>query len=216
MPPHNRMRPGACFRRTPVILSRPHLRFRVPLQSRIVIINGGFDILQSATHSRDLSTIKFGTGAKNLWNNLKDPFTQINKYGWERFIGNEVFPVSLKIDQAQYFPNYTLHLIGGGMESRMMHEWYLAHEVPLPVALHRTHSRRLSFCERGGRKRLYVGPNVDPIADVYLFDIGGVILFSSDAVGRIFQPHVQLNDWSGQVAYNPRSTRSKTRDTTSS
>jgi hypothetical protein len=169
-----------------------------------LIINGGFDILQSATHSRNLSTIKFGTGAKNLWNNLKDPFTQINKYGWHRFLGNEVIPMSLKIDQAQYFPNYTLHLIGGGMESRMIHEWYVAHDVPLPSLFSGLTIAAYHFVNETVENDKYVGPNVDPISDVYIFDIGGVILFSSDAVAEFFSKTLQLNDWSGQIAYNPR------------
>lgn len=168
-----------------------------------LIINGGLDILQSATHSRDLSTIRFGTGAKNLWENLKDPFTQINKYGWKRFIGNEVIPMSFKIDQAQYFPNYTLHLIGGGMESRMIHEWYVAHDVPLPSLCAGITIAAYHFVNESVENHTFVGPNVDPIADVYLFDIGGVLLFSSDAVARFFSHTLQLNDWSGQIAYNP-------------
>ncbi len=168
-----------------------------------LIINGGFDILQSATHSRDLSTIKFGTGAHNLWENLKDPFTQIDKYGWSRFLGNEVIPMSLAIDQAQYFPNYTLHLIGGGMESRMIHEWYVAHEVPLPSLFTGLTLAAYHFVNESVENDSYVGPNVDPIADVFLFDLGGVLLFSSDAVAEFFSRTLQLNEWSGQIAYNP-------------
>jgi hypothetical protein len=168
-----------------------------------LIINGGLDILQSATHSRDLSTIKFGTGAKNLWDNLIDPFTQIEKYGWNRFLGNEVIPMSLKIDQAQYFPNYTLHLIGGGMESRMIHEWYIAHEVPLPSLFTGLTIAAYHFVNESVENDGYVGPNVDPIADVYLFDLGGVLLFSSDAVAEFFSRTFQLTEWSGQIAYNP-------------
>ncbi len=168
-----------------------------------LIINGGFDILQSATHSRDLGTIQFGIGAKNLWRNLRDPFTQINKYGWKRFIGNEVFPLSAKIDQAQYFPNYTLHLLGGGMESRMMHEWYVAHEVPMPTLFTGLTIAAYHFVNEAVENASYRGPNVDPIADVYLFDVGGVLLFSSDAVAEFFSTTFQLNDWSGQPAYNP-------------
>jgi hypothetical protein len=168
-----------------------------------LIVNGGFDILQSATHSRDLSTIKFGTGAKNLWENLKDPFPQIRKYGWKRFIGNEVIPMSLKIDQAQFFPNYTLHLIGGGMESRMIDEWYIAHDVPLPALFTGVTLAAYHFVNEAVENDKFVGPNVDPISDVYLFDIGGVILFSSDAVAEFFSKTLQLTEWSGQIAYNP-------------
>ena len=172
-----------------------------PLSS---IINSGFDILQSATHSRNLSTIKFGTGAKNLWENLKDPIPQINKFGWERFISQEIFPLSFTIDKAQYFPNYTLHLIGGGMEYRAMNEWYEYHHVPFAPLFTALSFATAHFVNEAVENDAYVGPNVDPIADMYVFDLGGALLFSSDAVCEFFSKQVQLTDWSGQVSYNPR------------
>jgi hypothetical protein len=44
----------------------------------------------------------------------------------------------------------------------------------------------------------YQGNNVDPIADVYLFDIGGILLFSSEPVRRFFSQELHLTDWSLQ------------------
>ncbi|MDD8017270.1 MAG: hypothetical protein PHP42_02735 [Bacteroidota bacterium] len=168
-----------------------------------LIINGGFDILQSATHSRDLSTVHFGTGLRNVWDNFKDPFTQINKYGWGKFLGQEVFPTSLAIDKAQYFPNYTLHLIGGGMDSRMMYEWFVAHNVPYPSLMSGLTIATYHWVNEAAENDNYVGPNVDPLADLYIFDIGGVILFSSDAVKEFFSSTLHLTSWPGQPAWNP-------------
>jgi hypothetical protein len=167
------------------------------------IINGGFDILQSESHSRVLSTIKFGIGAKNVWENLRDPLPQISKFGWDRFISQEVFPLSLSIEKAQYFPNYTLHLIGGGMNSQMMYEWYRFHHVPLPGLIAGVSFATLHFINEAVENDLYVGVNVDPIADVWIFDIAGPILFSIDNVKQFFSSTLGLTDWSGQVAWSP-------------
>ncbi len=138
-----------------------------------------------------------------MWQNLKDPFTQIQKFGWNRFIGQEVFPTSLSIEKAQYFPNYTLHLIGGGMDSRMMLEWYKFHGIPYPSLFTGLTVAAYHFVNEAVENDLYRGPNVDPIADIYLFDIGGVILFSSDDVAKFFSETLHMTSWSGQPAWNP-------------
>ncbi len=169
-----------------------------------LIINAGFDILQSATHSRKLSTIKFGTGARNVYNNLSDPFTQINKFGWNKFIGREVFPTSLKIEEAQWFPNYTLHLFGGGMDARMMYEWYRFHDVPYPTLFAGLTIAAYHFVNEAVENDQFIGPNVDPIADIFIFDLGGVLLFTSDDVAKFFSETLNMTAWPGQPAWNPQ------------
>jgi hypothetical protein len=42
------------------------------------------------------------------------------------------------------------------------------------------------------------GELIDPLADIYLFDIGGIVLFSFDGVARFFSEELQLTDWSLQ------------------
>lgn len=168
-----------------------------------LIINSGLDILQSATHSRQLSTIKFGIGARNVWKNLADPFSQIDKFGWSRFIGQEIFPTSLSLEKAQWFPNYTLHLIGGGVDTRMMMEWYEYHDVPLPSLFAGLTVAAYHIINEAVENDIFVGPNVDPIADIYLFDLGGALLFSSDAVAEFFSQTLNTTTWSGQPAWNP-------------
>lgn len=168
-----------------------------------LLINAGFDILQSATHSRDLTTIKFGTGLKNVWDNVKDPFPRIRLYGVQRFINNEVFPNSLKLENAQWFPNYTLHLIGGGMDSRMTLEWYRYHDVPYPTLMTTLTIVAEHFINEAVENDLYVGPNVDPISDMWIFDTGGALLFSSDAVCEFFSSTLNMTVWPGQPAFNP-------------
>jgi hypothetical protein len=168
-----------------------------------LIVNGGFDILQSASHSRRFSTIKMGTGFRNVLDNLADPFTQIDKFGWDRFIGQEVFPTSLRIEDAQWFPNYTLHFIGGGMDARMMYEWYQLHQVPYPALFAGLTVATYHLVNEAVENDLFVGPNVDPIADIYLFNLGGALLFTSDAVAEFFSGTLHMTAWPSQPAWNP-------------
>jgi hypothetical protein len=169
-----------------------------------LLINAGFDILQATPHTRKFADIKFGTGARNVYNNIIDPFPQIDKFGWNRFIEQEVFPTSLNIEKAQWFPNYTLHLIGGGMDSRMMVEWFSYHNVPYPSLFAGLTIATYHFVNEAVENSDYVGPNTDPIADIYIFDLGGVLLFSSDAVAEFFSTTLNMTAWPGQPAWNPQ------------
>lgn len=168
-----------------------------------LIINGGFDILQSATHSRVLSTINFSTGATNVWNNIRDPITPINKFGWRRFISQEVFPLNVNIEKAQWFPNYMLHLFGGGMDTRMMYEWYVYHQIPYPTLWTGLTVAAYHFINETVENDAFVGPNVDPIADLLIFDLGGALLFTSDAVAEFFSSTLNMTAWPGMPAWNP-------------
>ena len=168
-----------------------------------LIINGGFDILQSATHSRVLSTIDVPRGTTNVWKNLRDPLPQIQKIGWNRFISQEVFPLHFNIEQAQWFPNYTLHFLGGGMDARMMYEWYKFHNIPYPTLWAGLTVAAYHLLNESVEHYGFDGPNVDPIADIYIFNLGGSLLFTSDAVAEFFSETLHMTAWPGQPAWNP-------------
>lgn len=168
-----------------------------------LILNGGFDIVQ-ISHDHDITIIPFYASGKNVFRNLGSPFGAIGRYGWENFLRDQVIPIGLSKENGQWWPNYTLHLIGGGMTYVATAEWYQAHEVPLPrfFSLLTVASYHLinEIAENGN----YVGDNVDPIADIYLFDIGGIILFSSESVQRFFSEELNLADWSPQPSFSLR------------
>ncbi len=166
-----------------------------------LLVNGGFDELQAYEYSYDLSQIPWKNASHNVWMNITAPLPQINNYGWSRFIGNEILPTTLNSERAQYFPNYTLHLIGGGMASRKISEWYDAHGYPVPRILGALTAMSYHYIneiiESGD------GPfvsNVDPIADLLIFDPLGIILFNFDGVAEYFSETFSLNDWSMQPA----------------
>ena len=76
-------------------------------------VNGGFGILQYGNLGRNINDIRFGTGFRNVFSNLSHPGGSIREYGWGDFVSNEIFPSSLNRKNAQYWPNYQNHLIGG-------------------------------------------------------------------------------------------------------
>lgn len=168
-----------------------------------LIINGGFDIFQ-VQRNRDISHVPFSEGLKNVYHNIADPITPINNYGWWKFIKDQVIPFSIDKSDAQYWPNYTLHLIGGGRTYAAMTEWYEYHNFPSPSLFSILTMASYHIVNEAVENEAYQGDNVDPIADIYIFDIGGIVLFSFDGVKKFFAEEMNLADWSLQPAFTPR------------
>jgi hypothetical protein len=169
-----------------------------------LLANGGFDELQAYEYSHSLSQIPWCNASRNVWRNITAPLPQINQYGWNRFIGNEIIPSSLNTERAQYFPNYMLHLVGGGMVSRKISEWYDAHGYPLPRILGAFTTMSYHYINEiveQGNSEGFIS-NVDPIADLLIFDPLGIILFNFDGVSEYFSETFSLNDWSMQPAFS--------------
>jgi hypothetical protein len=169
-----------------------------------LVVNGGYGILQLDNRDNGLAGVHYRAGAENLWKNLAHPVASIETVGWETFLTSEVLPFSLKPRQAYYWPNYTQHLIGGGMSSRMMEEWYRQHG--------REHARAWSWSTIAVYHVLnevvenddFRGYRPDPVADIYIFNTAGVYLFSHDRVCRFFAHTLNLSDWSYQPVVVPR------------
>ncbi len=167
------------------------------------IINGGFGILQISNRSNSLAAVDFKTGIKNVTYNLSHPFRVINRFGWKRFLTREIIPTSLKPKAAQYLPNYYNHLIGGGFTYRALLDWYHYHNIPQPVLWAVSSWMAYHFLNEVVENSGYRGPTVDPIADIYIFNTAGIILFSFDKVATFFATTLNMRDWSFMPSYNP-------------
>ncbi len=171
-----------------------------PLQ---LTINGGFGIMQVSNRDNRIFDIDYGQGWKNVWKNVLDPTGCIQADGWWHFLKREIIPVSIDRGQAQYWPNYTQHLIGGGMSYRTQVEWYRRHGV--------AHSRTWAAVTLMSYHLLnevvenddYDGWTTDPVADLWIFDPLSIWLFSHDSVCRFFSETLHMRDWSYQPVYDP-------------
>jgi hypothetical protein len=104
-------------------------------------------------------------------------------------------------------PNYTLHIIGGGYDFRMIAEWYIYNDVPAPyffsfLTCYAAHISNEAL--ENSNKNLT--PH-DPIADLLFFDWVGKLLFLSNDVARFFHDTLQLRNWMGQPMFDVRKTR---------
>ncbi len=166
-----------------------------------LILNCSYDVIQLDNRSRNIFDYPYSKSAKNLWKNLKDPINVINKFGWYEFIESEIFPFTLKSKKGQWWPNYQLHLIGGGMTYTALKEWYEYHGCEYPWIPSVVTTATYHILNELVENQDHVGRNVDPIADIYFFDILGIWLFSYDNVNKFFSEELNMADWSMQPSF---------------
>lgn len=165
-----------------------------------LIINGGFDITQLQSVSNKLSDHQYSRMFTNVIENLRDPFPRIRAYGSKKFI-MELFPTGMSKETAPWIPNYQLHVMGCGMLATKMREWYEYHGYPYAWTLSAATLMTMHLLNETMESGPYEGYSVDEIADIYLFDLGGIILFSFDNVNQFFSETLNLADWSLQATY---------------
>jgi hypothetical protein len=168
------------------------------------ILNEGFDQLRVDNGNRRLGDLRFRDGAKNVIRALLHPDSAMRSYGIWRAWRDELLPLSTKANNGgNWVPNYEFHLIGSGMVSQRMTEWYEANDVPHPVAASFVTMFTAHFInealEDGGR--LVRGHAFDPVADLYIFDLGGFLMFRSRRVQSFFSKTVELTNWAGQATF---------------
>jgi hypothetical protein len=166
------------------------------------LLQGGFYVLDTDNRSNNPFVIRYGEGFVNVIWNLTHPFTAIDEYGWDRFLTSEVLP-NPRRRSAQWVPNYFGHILGEGMTFRATAEWYryhgYSHATRLAVITTLLQSLLNEVVENGA----YRGTNVDPIADMYIFNPLGILLFQSDRVAAFFSGTLQMAYWPRQLVFDP-------------
>jgi hypothetical protein len=85
----------------------------------------------------------------------------------------------------------------------MAMEWYAAHHVPAPWLMAVLSTATGALLNEAVENGSFRGPNVDPIADFYLFNPLGIALFSSDRVAGFFARRLGMVYWPLQLAWDP-------------
>lgn len=136
--------------------------------------------------------------------NLGHPRRAIDsRGGMGEFINRQVLPY--KMSEPDWIPNYTLHLLGGGMVYRKKAEWFEAHGWPMPYLS----SAVLTVVEELAQETVEKASTKpdDEVADIYLFMPLAMVLFSNDAVARFAGETLHLGEWPFQPMYDPQAER---------
>ncbi len=166
-----------------------------------VILNKGFSVAQLSNFSRRIFDYPYGWGA--VEESVLHPVEVIERWGWERTIERHVLPLTWDISSMSWATNYVGHLIEGGITNRRLSEWFDARGVPLPGLFAAITSLTASVLNEA-----YESPGIEAgypsmVVDLLLFDPGGILLFTNDAVARFFFTHLEGQDLAQPGRYHP-------------
>jgi len=168
------------------------------------IVNEGFDYLRTSKADRHVLSRDYATGIDNVFASLGSAPETFRTYGWDRVVRNEWLPLTTQngAGGGAWVPNYEYHLIGSGMVSVRMEEWFAQHGVGHPAVMSAATimaSHLLNEVIENGAQRL---PNEDAATDLLLFDPAGLILWRLPAVQRFFSGPLQFTNWPGQASFD--------------
>lgn len=173
-----------------------------------VVVNEGWDMLR-LNDDRDVLNRPYGTGFRSMAFTLTHPVDVIRKYGFSRWLRNEVFPLTFRGNGGghggggQWEPNYQLHLFESGMTYVRTAEWYEANGAAHPrlfaaATLFAGHLMN-EVIENGD----FCCENEDSLTDLMLFDPLGMLLWNQDWMQRAFSGRVEMTNWYGQPMFRP-------------
>lgn len=173
-----------------------------------MFLNGSLDILRNGSREsygqdKNVFNLSYEVGIKNVWYNITDPLTSINRFGWNNFISTEILPIAPSKERAHYIPNYTHHVIGAGMLYVKTAEWFDYNKYDHPYLYSLLVATAYQYMNEAIENNNNWGTNVDAIADLLIFNPLGYLLFSFDSVKGFFSKTIRLYDWSLQPVINP-------------
>ena len=166
-----------------------------------VFLNRGYDVVQDHVAPRNVFTFDYRTNTANVLRNVAHPLPAIGHDGWGKFLKEEIFPLSFTAGTARWTPNYSLHLIAGGTTYRALSEWFEDNHAPAPRVWAAATLMASALVNESLENHGVVGYNTDCLADLYVFDVGGIILFSFDWPNRLFSRTIVISDWSLQPTF---------------
>ncbi len=171
-----------------------------------VWVNSGFDILAKPSYRRSVLEVEYQAGFRNVFDNLNNGVARVRRVGIERVVAHEVFPYrGIDSQHGQWIPNVFGHMLGEGMLSRKLSDWYELQNVPYPRLWGLATLVATQFLNEAAENGSYKGTNLDPVVDLGLFNLLGYLLFVTDEVAGFFAGPVQLNYWPGQAVLDLRS-----------
>jgi hypothetical protein len=165
-----------------------------------ILLNKGFAASQADGPDQGKLTGR-PYGFKSVNDALVHPLRAIERGGgtW-RFVSREILPLTFNGTDAKWAVNYVGHLIEGGIHWRRLKEWFDARGVPhggLLSAITTMGAAYLNEVYETGRGE--VG-NASTVADLYVFDVASILVFSVDGVSRFFANTLRANVWTGQAS----------------
>lgn len=163
-----------------------------------VFLNGGYDMLRNGGHPKNIFTWDYKGDGEHVWKNMRDPIGNIRKFGWKEFVHQEIFNFTIGAKSAEFLPNIGAHTIGNGMHYAKLAEYFDHNDVPLPYLWSGVTEMAYQVMNEVVESDGYRGVNVDLVADLYIFNLAGIGIFSTEWGKQFFSETLPVNEWSPQ------------------
>ena len=161
-----------------------------------LFLNKSFATAWTEKKSRRIFDFPYGWSA--VGDALRRPFAAIERgEGLGEFLTTQILPFEIDSDAAWY-THYLGHIIEGGIHSRRMREWLVARGVPAAGLLAGLATMASSVLNEAYEVSDMTVGSASTVADLYVFDPIGILLFVNDDVARFFACTVGFNVWVGQ------------------
>lgn len=167
-----------------------------------LLVNGSYDILRNGGHTKNIFDNPYAAGFKNVTSNLLHPVNNIKAYGWKTFWEQEVFNLEFNNNKANFVPNFVDHTLGNGMQYAKLKEWFDYNHYPYPGLLSFTVTTAYQYMNEVLENGNTMGPNIDPISDMYIYNLLGIGLFEIDGVKSFLSETFPMYEWSLQPMFN--------------
>jgi hypothetical protein len=167
-----------------------------------VLLNKGFDHFQARGANRDVREFRFDQVRVIGLDALLHPGRAIEHYpGWGEWLRTEILPLGFTTKDARWAVNYSEHLVAGGLTYRQLGQWYAAHGFPVPRVWAGLTTFGASLLNEAAEFQDSDRAASSTVADLLVFDLGGIVMFSWDAPVRFFVNTLQASDWSTQASF---------------
>lgn len=175
-----------------------------------VLLNKGFNMAQAVNRDRRIFRAAYGWG--HVRGAILHPVRSIERSGgWGPWAEEQLVPIQAvdwirsgfdwdSADNMTWFPNYFGHFVEGGITSRRLAEKLRSEGVPAATAIAAVTTMGAAVINEA-----YTHPTLDEgtggtVADLYIFDLGGVVAFSFDPVARFFAETLHATVWPSQAS----------------
>jgi hypothetical protein len=164
-----------------------------------ILVNRSLSTLVYMTSERRLGRVDWGAGWTSVRDALTHPGAAVNRAGGlGTWLKHEFGPTGYDVWAWAWAANYGGHVLAGGITYRLMSDWFAQRGVPKPRVAGALFTWGAGLVNEVLENQQWTRGMATTVADAYIFEPLGILLFSFDGVARFAATTLQAADWSPQ------------------